>query len=308
MEELSEELNKPVINKFERKKVIVNHIDEIHSCDLVDMIKYSRVNKGYKYIFTNIDIFSKYSWSFPLKTKTIKDIKPCFQKIFKERKPKFIWSDQESSFFSKEMLNFFEDNNVKIYHTYSNLKAVIIERFNRSLRELMMKEFVKNNNTVWYNILPKLIKTYNNRYHRTIKMRPIDVNKSNEKHIKNTVYNYNIINKKPKYKIYDLVRISLKRRQLFDKSTGNIKWSEGLFKIYKINKSNVISYQIKDMNNEIIKGIFYEKELQLTKNTTGEYIIEKILKTKGNQMYVKWRGYSNNFNSLVNKSDIKKHL
>ena len=61
MNDLSEELNKPVINKFERKKVIVNHIDEIHSCDLIDMTKYSRMNKGYKYIFTNIDIFSKYA-------------------------------------------------------------------------------------------------------------------------------------------------------------------------------------------------------------------------------------------------------
>ena len=84
MEDLSEILNKTVINKFERKKVIVNYIDEIHSCDLVDMVKYSRVNRGYKYIFTNIDIFSKYSWSFPLKTKTIKDIKSRFQKIFKK--------------------------------------------------------------------------------------------------------------------------------------------------------------------------------------------------------------------------------
>ena len=158
MEDLSEELNKPVINKFERKKVIVNHIDEIHSCDLVDMTKYSRMNKGYKYIFTNIDIFSKYAWSFPLKTKVIKEIKPCFQKIFKERKPKYIWGDQESSFFSKEMLDFFKNNNVKIYYTYSNLKAVFIERLNRSLRELMMKEFVKNNDTIWYNILPNLIK------------------------------------------------------------------------------------------------------------------------------------------------------
>ena len=126
--------------------------------------------------------------------------------------------------------------------------------------------------------------------------------------LKKTVYNYDITNKKPKYKINDLVRISLKRRELFDKPTGNIKWSEELFKIYKINKSNVITYQIKDMNDEIIKGIFYEKELQLTKNNTGEYIIEKILKTKGNQMYVKWRGYSNNFNSWVKKSDIKKYL
>ena len=67
MQDLSEELNKPVITKFERKKIIVNHIDEIHSCDLVDMSKYSRLNRGYKYIFTNIDIFLKFAWSFPLK-------------------------------------------------------------------------------------------------------------------------------------------------------------------------------------------------------------------------------------------------
>ena len=80
------------------------------------------------------------------------DIKPCFEKNFKERKPKFIWSDKESSFFSKAMFKFFKDNNVEIYYTYSNLKAFVIERLNRSLRELMMKEFVKNNNTVWYNI------------------------------------------------------------------------------------------------------------------------------------------------------------
>ena len=93
------------------------------------------------------------------------------------------------------MLQFFKDNNVKIYYTHSDLKAVVIERFNKSLRELMMKGFVKNNNTVWYNILPELIKTYNNRYHSTIKMKPINVNKLNEKHIKNTAYNYDITNK-----------------------------------------------------------------------------------------------------------------
>ena len=140
-------------------------------------------------------------------------------------------------------------------------------------------------------------------------MKPIDVNKTNEKHIKNTVYNYNITNKIPKFKINDLVRISLKRRQLFDKSSGNIKWSEELFKIFKINKSNVISYQIKDMNDEIIKGIFYEKELQLTKNTTGEYIIEKVLKTNGNRMYVKWRAYNNNnFNSWIDKNSVTKYI
>ena len=103
------------------------------------------------------------------------------------------------------------------------MKSVIIERFNRSLRELMMKELVKNNNTIWYNILPKLIKIYNNRYHNTIKMKPIDVNKANEKYIKNTIYKYDITNKIPKFKINDIVIISLKRRELFDKPSSNIK-------------------------------------------------------------------------------------
>ena len=129
----------------------------------------------------------------------------------------------------------------------------------------MMKEFVKNNSSIWYNILPKLIKFYNNGYHHSIKMRPIDVTKSNERYIKDNFYTYNKTNKVPKFKINDLVRISLKRKELFDKPTLNIKWSEELFKIHSIHKSNVITYEIKDLNDEIIKGIFYEKELQKTK-------------------------------------------
>ena len=69
MQDLSNELNKPTIQKFERKKVIVNHINEIHSTDLVDMTQYSKMNRGYKYIFTNIDVFSKIAYAYPIKSK-----------------------------------------------------------------------------------------------------------------------------------------------------------------------------------------------------------------------------------------------
>ena len=172
----------------------------------------------------------------------------------------------------------------------------------------MIKEFVKNNNTIWYNILPNLIKTYNNRYHRSIKMKPIDVTKSNKKYIKDNFYTYDKTKKIPKFKVNYLVRISLKRRELFDKPTGNIEWSEELFKIHSIHKSNVIAYKIKDLNNESIKGIFYKKELQKTKNTTGECIIEKILKTNKNKIYIKWRGYSNDFNSWIDKNTLTKYI
>ena len=171
----------------------------------------------------------------------------------------------------------------------------------------MMKEFVKNNNTVWYNILPKLIKIYNNRYHSTLKMAPIEVNKSNEKYIKENIYTYNKTSKNPKFKINDLVRISLKRRDLFDKPSSNIKWSEELFKIHSVKKLNVITYKIKDLNDEIIEGIFYERELQKSKNTSGVYIIEKVIRKNKNKYLVKWRNYSDDFNSWVNENDIIKH-
>ena len=171
----------------------------------------------------------------------------------------------------------------------------------------MMKHFVKNNNTIWYNILPKLMKIYNNRYHSTIKMKPIEVNKSNEKYIKKYIYTYNKTSKIPKFKIGDLVRISLKRRHYFDKPSSNIKWSEELFKIHSINKSNVITYKIKDLNDEIIEGIFYQQELQKTKNTSEVYVIEKIIRKNKNKYLVKWRDYSNDFNSWIDKDDIIKY-
>ena len=233
------------------------------------------------------------------------------KKYLKKNKPKFIWSDKEPAFFSKEMQQFFKDNSVKIYYTNSHLKAVVIDRFNRSLRELMMKEFVKSNNTIWYNILSKLIKIYNNRFHSTIKMKPIQVNKNNEKYIKENIpiikYTYNKTSKIPRFKIDDLVRISLKRRNIFDKPSSNIKWSEELFKIYSINRSNVITYKIKDLNDDIIDGIFYERELQKTKNILQVYIIEKIIRKNKNKYLVKWRGYSNDFNSWIDKNDVVKY-
>ena len=100
MENVSNELNKPTIQKFERKKIIVNHINEIHSTDLVDMSQYSKINKGYKYIFTNIDIFSKYAYAFPLKSKKIGDIKPCFEKIFKKKTNRNIFGVIKNQLFS----------------------------------------------------------------------------------------------------------------------------------------------------------------------------------------------------------------
>ena len=119
-------------------------------------------------------------------------------------------------------------------------------------------------------------------------MKPIQVNKNNENYIKENIYTYNQTSKNPKFKIGDLARISLKRRDVFDKPSSNIKWSEELFKIHSINRLSVITYKIKDLNGEMIEGIFYEKELQKTKNTSEVYFIEKIIRKNKNKYLVKW--------------------
>ena len=138
-------------------------------------------------------------------------------------------------------------------------------------------------------------------------MKPIEIDKNNEKYIKENIYTYDKTTKIPRFKIGNLVRISLKRRNVFDKPSGNIKWTEELFKIYSINRSNVITYKIKDLNDEIMEGIFYERELQKTKNTSQVYIIEKIIRKNKNKYLVKWRNYSNDFNSWVDKDDVVKY-
>ena len=69
----------------------------------------------------------------------------------------------------------------------------------------------------------------------------------------------------------------------------------------------MITYKIKDLNDEIIEGIFYERELLKSKNTSGVYIIEKIIRRNKNKYFVKWRNYSNEFNSWINEDDIIKH-
>ena len=170
---------------------------------------------------------------------------------------------------------------------------------------MMYKKFTENNNTIFYNILDELVNNYNNKYHSTIKMSPIEGSKKiNENKIKN-IYNFEITKKQSKFKIGDKVRISLEKN-IFEKGYET-NWTQEIFVIYDIKYSNVPYYYLKDLNNEKLQGTFYEQELQKTKQD-DLYIIEKILKTNKDKIFVKWRGYDSSFNSWINKNNVTKYL
>ena len=303
---LSEELHKAKRKNYPRRKIIVNHINEIFAADLVEMQKFAKLNKGYRYLLTCIDIFSKFAWVIPLKDKKGITIKNALQKIFNKRKPKFLWTDRGTEFYNKQLQDLLNENNIKLYSTNnSEIKSAVIERFNRTFKNMMYKKFTENNNTIFYNILDELVKNYNNKYHSTIKMTPIEGSKKiNEKKIKN-IYNFEKTKKLGKFKIGDRVRISLEKN-IFEKGYDT-NWTQEIFIIYNIKYSNVTYYYLKDLKNEKLDGTFYEQELQKTKQD-DLYTIEKILRTNKDKIYVKWRGYDNSFNSWIDKNTVTKYL
>ena len=97
--QLANELHKPIIKEFKKRKVYSSFRDNICGVDLAGMQSLSKYNKGIKYLLCAIDIFSKYAWVFPLKDKKGINIVNAFSKIILEgRKPNKIWLDQGSEF------------------------------------------------------------------------------------------------------------------------------------------------------------------------------------------------------------------
>jgi hypothetical protein len=302
-------LHKPRYKKINRNKIIVSDIDEIWQADLIDLKLLSKENDNFNYILMIIDVFSKYSWAFPLKNKSGENILEAFKKIFESgRKPNKIHTDQGNEFFNKNLKVYLEKMNIELYFINSETKAAVVERFNRTIKERMWRYFTYKNTYRYIDILEKLIDSYNNSYHRSIKTKPVLVNKNNSEQIFYNLYGF-FKNKdfdpglvQIKFKIGDKVRIA-KFKKLFEKGyTQN--WTKEIFTIDQVILTKKYPcYIIKDYYDEIIEGVFYEKELQKVYKTDNYYKYDKILKTRykngKKEYFVSWEGYPSKFNSWV---------
>ena len=105
--------------------MIAHHVDDIWCSDLVEMQKLSKWNKGYKYLLMVLDIFSKYGWIVPLKTRTGLEVSKALQSIFKENKPKMLWVDKGKEYYNKNVLDLLAKNDIKIYSTENEEKSSV---------------------------------------------------------------------------------------------------------------------------------------------------------------------------------------
>ena len=202
----------------------------------------------------------------PLKTKNGSEVSKAFQSIFKKNKPKKLWVDKGKEYYNKNVLDLLAKNSIEIYSTENEENSSVCERWNRTIKEKMYKRFTMQNNTVYINILPKILASYNNSKNRSIVMTP-NIAKKPENYRK--VY-WNLYgdlraerSDKPAFKIGNTVRISKYKRKTFDKGyTPN--WTEEVFLIDEIRPTDPITYKIEDLNSEEIEGTFYREELQKT--------------------------------------------
>ncbi|XP_065665691.1 uncharacterized protein LOC136087113 [Hydra vulgaris] len=314
-DKLANELHRPVVKHFRKRKVIVNGIDEVWAASLIDMKSFSKFNDCIKYLLMVIDVFSKYGWIVPLKIKTGVDVANALNKIFgnskkfhrsegkkltdfsvdpkdlKERKCQKMWVDKGLEFYNVHVKAF----GVELYSTENEEKSCVVERWNRTMKDKMFKYFSANSTRKNIDVLDEMVNKYNNTKHSSIKMTPVEArDKKNEKifwlNLNGNVRSESV---RPKFSIGDKVRIT-KKKGTFEKGYTP-RWTEEVFTVSQVQFTDPPTYKITENNSEEIQGTFYEQEMQKTDQNI--FRIEKVIRKLKNKSLVKWYGYPDSFNS-----------
>ena len=304
--QLSATLHKPVRYRFPRNKTIVMNIDDQYQADLCDLTSIAKDNDGYKFILTVINCFSRLAFAIALKSKHGKVVSEALDTIFRQHVCKRFQSDKGTEFYNVHVQKVLDHYKIVRWGSENDdVKCAIVERFNRTLKSRMFKYFTAQNTRRYIEVLPSLVHGYNNTVHRSIKMAPANVTKKDQLRLRKILYSTQVAKKGYKYSIGDLVRIS-KARVVFRK--GYLpNWTDEIFLVVDQHKIPQSVYTIQDYRGELIKGKFYEHELQRVENPDA-FRVEKVIRTRiraGKKEYlVKWFNFDHSANSWVKEKDL----
>ena len=309
-------LHKPTKRKFVRNRTYVHGIDKQWQADLADMQSISRTNKGFRYLLTCIDVFSKFAWVEPVKSKTGLDVSKAFERILERanpRQPIRLQTDKGSEFYNPHFKKVMKKFGIELFSSFSDLKAAVVERFNRTLKTRIWTYFTANRTDRYTDVLDDIVLAYNNAYHRTIKCAPADVTLEREMDVWKNTYGTQSNDYIPSKKIKPGDKVRLNRwKGAFAK--GYLpNWSYEHFLVDNVEPHKRAVYKLKDAAGEEIQGAYYKEEVQPIKN--NKFYIEKVLKQrktkKGSKEYfVKWKGWPAKFNTWITakqKNDFSRH-
>lgn len=297
-------LHKPIRTKFKRRKFIAKFVGDLAQADLLDMQKLKRFNHGYRYILTVIDTLSRFLYMVPIKSKKADDVIKAFKIVFKQYKPLRLLTDRGLEFYAKKVRKFFKPI-LHHFSTFSGMKAASCERVQRTIRDRLARHFTSTGKYNYTRALQSIVDDYNTTVNRAIKMRPVDVNQSNEADLFLSLHN--TTPRKSKYKIGDQVRLTLVR-SIFAKGSDQ-GWTPEVFTISRTRDGDPPVVYVKDLTGNEIQGSFYEPEVQkIVKGADDTWQISKVLKRKkiNGKLYllVRWRGYGKEHDSYIPAENV----
>ena len=271
--------HKKIVKKFKRRKVYTSGPFDSVQADLVVYKRYARENNGYKYILTVIDTFSRKNYVRPLRSATAEETAKALNDIFEKMdvKPTKFSSDKGSEFspghpdIRRILIDKF---GMLIFHLKEPLKASMVERFNRTMKERIERYFTENNTHRWVDVLQQISENINETINRDIGMAPNDVNFETRDVVWERLYGSMSSAPQCKYKIGDLVRIPIKKT-LFEKEyTPN--WTEEIYKIKSRKTDGEVCYYIlADQEDNILERKFYNQEINLVARENENASVEQ---------------------------------
>ena len=293
-------------NKHQKAKNIKSTLlktpHRILAIDLVDLQNFER--NGYNYLFNGVDLFSRYVYSIPMKTKTDKSALEAFKKIHKMIPDlKAIRSDNGSEFISIIFKKYLKDNDIKqVLSSAGNPQSNgSIERLNQTLKYLLQKQIQMDMNYNWVKNIPILVDNINKTYHTQIKTTPQAVeDKIDNKEYIEEQHEIQKTNKRnnssiQKFKVGDRVRIHEPSEKF-----KSLKWSKEIYKVEQVYKPKK-EYSVFEYTVEGLSDRFMEEDLQKigeVKNESNQekfFRISKLVKPviRNNKPHyeVAWVGY-----------------
>lgn len=310
--------HRKVIRRFPRRKIVSGGLGESWQSDLADVKAIKDQNGGMQFLLVSIDVFNRFAYAVPIKSKTNQEVIRGFKDTFNQAglKPKSLCLDLGKEFRSGLMADFFKKHEIDIFTPSTNTehKCSLIERFIQTLKNKMYKYFTFKGNFHYLDVLPKIMKAYNSAVHPAIEAAPRSVTKANQYYFwKNYHSPLMLASKKPPKKFTfnkgDIVRVS-KSRHVFARGFRR-GWSREQFRIVDRYRTTPIpTYSLADLLGEKVTGRFYPYEMTLSnKPEDGVHAIEKILKTrkkgKRTEYLVRWADYDSRFDSWVNAAALQ---
>lgn len=260
--------HKQIKKQFNRRKTIVSGLNSQWQLDLIIFKGLKKYNFNYAYVLAVIDCFSRFAYVEPLKYKTAEETLHAFKQILKRAKvkPEIIQSDDGGEFlgcFKKFILQ----NKIHFFSTSQSTKSSIVERFNKTFQNKIYKYLTSKNTLRYINVLQQICQSYNKTKHKALGISPSEVNIFNSRKIWKKQYGKYLYDSKSKFKfkLNDKVKIT-KYRKTFQR--GYLpNWKSEIFQIAHRLRTVPLTYILLDKDNNLLKGAFYEEELNKVRGT-----------------------------------------